>query len=416
MKTARADFEPLPAFPIRTIRFGIALMIALLLGSTFLTWRMESEIRQSMEAQVDVLTAAEKVDHYGTVLDLSIRAVVTSGDPVAAARYRTLQPQLRALLTRLRSEVRGQNAIEAAQVDRSDLALISMEYEALELASHGQFDEARQIIHGKKYEYLMDAYTQGIRGIEQRAARYVDSIKSQLNFNLWLIMGMSAASLFLVIVGWFALLVPMRRWGDRLDSAYAQAEHAARQLHEKQLELEQTNSLLFEQARTDALTGLSTRLRFHEDIEQLWPRIARKQLSVCALMCDIDLFKQYNDTYGHVSGDEALREVAKALESERRAGDQIYRMGGEEFLIVLHDCSLGQAKRRAEDYRKAVGKIGIPHVCSTTGEVSVSIGVAPAGLGPEPSIQSWLSDADKALYEAKAAGRNAVVTWKAMAA
>jgi len=127
------------------------------------------------------------------------------------------------------------------------------------------------------------------------------------------------------------------------------------------------------------------------------------------MMCDVDFFKQYNDTYGHLAGDLVLQRVAKALDANRRAGDQLYRMGGEEFLIILHGCEPQDAAARAEDYRAAIEDLNIGHVGSTLKLVTLSIGTASVGPKRSATLQAWLGEADAAMYEAKAAGRNAVV-------
>jgi len=392
-------------------------MIILLLTSTFFTWRVGDRIRDSIDLQVKVLTNAQRLEHYGVILEMSIKAVEAHGDAGAAAEYRKIQPKLRSTMTDLRSQVHGEaDQADAAGVDRADLALVAMEYQALDLVSRGEFDRARRIINSERYDYLVDIYLHGIRGIEKRAQRHVAMVRAELNFHLWLIVGLSAASLILVILGWFALIRPTRRWGDQLDRARTAAEFSANDLKLKQAELETLNVKFFNQARTDPLTGLHTRLKFNEDIAQLWPRIERRTESYCAMMCDVDFFKQYNDTYGHLAGDVVLKRVAKALDSNRRAGDQLYRMGGEEFLIILHGCEAEDAVARAEDYRAAVERLHIGHSGSHLGHVTLSIGTSC--LGPERSapLQAWLGEADAAMYEAKAAGRNAVVARREMAA
>ena len=187
------------------------------------------------------------------------------------------------------------------------------------------------------------------------------------------------------------------------------AEISAQELKKKQAELEVLNRKLFDQARTDPLTGLQTRLKFNEDVAHLWPKVGRLSENHCALMCDVDFFKQYNDTYGHLAGDMVLQRVATALDANRRAGDQLYRMGGEEFLIILHGCEARNAIVRAEDYRAAVEELNIGHSGSDLKHVTLSIGTSCIGPDRSATLQGWLHEADEAMYEAKAQGRNAVV-------
>lgn len=406
-----------PEFPIRTISIGICTMIVLLIASSALSWGLGNQIRAAMEGHVKVVSAAEKVDHYGRVLEMSIKAVIRHGDIEAAAEYRRVQPRLRALLADLRGELRGeQSEADAAEVDEADQKLIAMEYEALDLVSRGQMGSARKLIESRRYDYLVDVYYQGIMRIETSAARYAESMRWQLSFNVWLIVGLSAASLVLVILGWAALILPTRRWGAQLERARLETEQASMLLEQKQAELEDVNDQLFRQARTDTLTGLGTRLKFNEDIAQLWPKLERDEAVASLMICDIDFFKQYNDTFGHLLGDEVLRQVAAALQGARRSGDRIYRMGGEEFLVLLDGCVPQEAASCAERYRRAVEALGIPHSASPLGKVTVSAGVAALAPGGAANLQGWLSQADEAMYEAKSRGRNTVVASLRLAA
>lgn len=405
---------PLP-FPVRTLRLGIALMIAMLAGATMLTWRMGNHVRDATNAQVQVLMAAEKVAHYGTVLELSIRAVVDQTE--AAAEYRRVQPELRSMLTVLQAQMRaeGESTEVSDALGGSQLKLMRMERRALDLAAAGNVEAARRIIDSKRYKYLVDIYSRGIQTIEQRAARHVETIRTQFNTYLGLIVAMSAASLILVILGWIVLILPVRRWGEQLERARSDAEQSARLLELKQLELERLNHQLFDQARTDTLTGLRTRLKLNEDIADLWPRLVRETASASVLICDIDYFKQYNDSCGHLAGDEVLRRVAAALQDVRRSGDKVYRLGGEEFLVLLHGCKPADATVRAEDYRRSVERLAIAHPTSPIRTVTVSVGVA--SMNPRTrTFQDWLKAADEAMYEAKSGGRNRVVTSLKLAA
>src|SRR5687768_6471645 len=114
-------------------------MILLLSASTALTWKMGKEIHGAIESQIAILSTTERVGHYGDVLELSIKAVVANGDVSAAKRYRTMQPQLRQMLNDLRGAVRVRENITAVRhVDQADLAMIAMEYRALDLAGQGR--------------------------------------------------------------------------------------------------------------------------------------------------------------------------------------------------------------------------------------------------------------------------------------
>jgi two-component system chemotaxis family response regulator WspR len=125
-------------------------------------------------------------------------------------------------------------------------------------------------------------------------------------------------------------------------------------------------------------------------------------------MCDIDNFKRYNDTYGHLAGDGVLRQVADALVAVCRGGDRIYRFGGEEFVIVLSGCTLEGGAKSAERYRSGIESMNISHSGSASGIITASLGVASLRAGAGATAESWIGEADAALYQAKRSGRNQV--------
>jgi two-component system chemotaxis response regulator CheY len=158
-------------------------------------------------------------------------------------------------------------------------------------------------------------------------------------------------------------------------------------------------------ARHDALTGIGNRLRLAEDLEAACGRVRRYGHAYCVALFDVDEFKPFNDAHGHLGGDEALRAVAGALRGAVRSGDQVYRYGGEEFLVLLAEQSLESAALAAERLRAAVEALAIPHPAG--GVLTVSAGVA--GLDARTCTPDELLErADRALYRAKEAGRNRV--------
>lgn len=178
-----------------------------------------------------------------------------------------------------------------------------------------------------------------------------------------------------------------------------------RRLSAQQAELEALNEALFAQARTDPLTGLANRLSLTEDLPRLARRVERNE-GFCAIMCDIDHFKRYNDHYGHAGGDDVLRKVAAILKDGLRPGDRAYRFGGEEFLIIVPVKLDAEAQRVAERFRLAVERVAEPHCASPFGIVTLSVGAAMVQNLPSFSVASWLAAADAALYRSKELGRN----------
>ena len=163
-------------------------------------------------------------------------------------------------------------------------------------------------------------------------------------------------------------------------------------------------------ANTDGLTGLANRRSLDEHLETEWRRGMREHNFLAVVMLDIDLFKSYNDKYGHPSGDECIRNIASVIKGyARRAGDIAARYGGEEFVLVLPGVDLGDAASIAERIRLEIFSANRPHAGSPEGRVTVSVGTASAPAASLDSGEALLRSADKALYRAKAEGRNRVV-------
>src|SRR5260370_29252466 len=135
-----------------------------------------------------------------------------------------------------------------------------------------------------------------------------------------------------------------------------------RELARQSVELERLNHQLFEQSRADPLTKLGNRLRLREDLELIRARVQRYGHTYCAVMCDVDGFKAYNDSNGHLAGDDVLCAVARALISTSREGDQAYRYGGEEFLVLLPEQSLDTGLPAGELYRQSPETMALPHL------------------------------------------------------
>jgi diguanylate cyclase (GGDEF)-like protein len=162
-------------------------------------------------------------------------------------------------------------------------------------------------------------------------------------------------------------------------------------------------------ASRDSLTGVANRRFFQQYLGREWLRAKRNGSSLSFLMCDIDFFKLYNDTYGHQAGDNCLSQVAEALASGlKRPGDFIARYGGEEFAIILPETSLHGAESLAGKILKRVEELKLEHLPSSASKyVTVSIGVT--NNETLSSAKEIIAHADKALYQAKKEGKNKVI-------
>ncbi len=165
-------------------------------------------------------------------------------------------------------------------------------------------------------------------------------------------------------------------------------------------------------ATTDALTGLSNRRAFEDALSHEWLRSVRSEHPIALLLLDADCFKLFNDRYGHPAGDTVLRQVARCIKAGvLRPADTCARYGGEEFVVLLPETDLPGAAVVAERIRASFADLNIPHEDSPHRRATVSVGVAMAWPGPGPggSPAALVQQADLALYQAKATGRNRVV-------
>ena len=196
---------------------------------------------------------------------------------------------------------------------------------------------------------------------------------------------------------------------DEIGFLVTQADELMVKVREQRVELERL-------ASTDRLTGLANRRSLEVHIDHELRRILRQgrlhgqRSRLAILLADVDHFKAFNDTYGHLAGDGCLRQVAEAIKScAQRPGDLACRFGGEEFILVLPDVVESGALVVAEHVRRAVEGLGLPHSASSAAPVvTVSLGVAVAEVAEGFALEALIGQADQALYAAKGAGRNRV--------
>ncbi len=175
-----------------------------------------------------------------------------------------------------------------------------------------------------------------------------------------------------------------------------------------QLDLKRKYDLLESMAALDGLTEIPNRRRFDDALAHEWRRTLRTGQPLTVIMMDIDFFKNFNDHYGHMAGDECLRLVALALrQAVNRPGDLVARFGGEEFVALLPDTGAKAALHLAEAMRLEVSGLRIPHAHSPAADhVTLSLGAATRIPDKSLSPASLVDEADKLLYQAKQGGRN----------
>lgn len=168
----------------------------------------------------------------------------------------------------------------------------------------------------------------------------------------------------------------------------------------------QATAQLEKLSQLDGLTGLFNRRYFDAALSAEWRRLQRQHAPLGLLMVDVDFFKHYNDTYGHLLGDDALRKVSYALQQHSgREGERVCRYGGEEFAILLPGADLPQCRKVAALIHEEIRGMNIPHQ-TESGRLTVSIGIACALPGCKQPPEALVSAADRALYSAKHSGRD----------
>ena len=241
--------------------------------------------------------------------------------------------------------------------------------------------------------------------------------------DILLTLGVQLAPVFLIGAGLFCFIV-IQSYAISLRSAQAfegikdltrelesYSADLEKMVEERTQELERANVELERLVVLDGLTKIANRRKFDEALQREWTAHRRRKGSLSVVLADIDDFKRYNDRYGHIKGDEALRFVAQTIEKcLARPTDLAARYGGEEFVVLLPDTPLEGAMDVAERLRSAVSELRIAHEDSRRGELSLSLGVASLIPGDESNGATLVQLADDALYQAKARGRNRVVT------
>lgn len=190
-----------------------------------------------------------------------------------------------------------------------------------------------------------------------------------------------------------------------------QRDEAYRALRKSQQELMEANFALQRLTNVDGLTGLSNRRYFEEYFETTWRQAVRERQQISLLMIDIDHFKQYNDTYGHLAGDEVLRTVAQTVQGAfRRPKDLVVRLGGEEFVVVLPNTPASDLAMLANKAVEVIEALDLRHISSpVANRVTISVGAATCLPKRDDKRITLMEAADKALYAAKREGRNRAV-------
>lgn len=274
----------------------------------------------------------------------------------------------------------------------------SNEVEGLHLLySNGEFDRNQPQVFRRPLEEAFDRNWVIYASPQQS---YIDARRSPLPFFVF-VAGCIGTVLILLYLNLIQKQAQVVR--DLVTKRTGELQKANEDLNEANLKLETLS-------RVDALTEVANRRFFNETLEREWNRALREGSPMALLLIDVDFFKNYNDHYGHLKGDEVLLRVATALKEVcSRSGDLVARYGGEEFAIILTNSG-GEAMRMAEKCREAVESLNIEHVASKVApNLTISVGLSSVTPSSEYSPGKLLESADKGLYIAKEHGRNRVI-------
>jgi diguanylate cyclase (GGDEF)-like protein len=374
--------------------------------------RYRDQIGPTQSLQLALWEAAVPVDEYLDAHEARDVAAYRAERTHIEAGFATLHRQLD-------SDAGLRGLLERAQADWSVADGIASELISTERAP----GDAHGVELADKFDGLIASSVDKLHAVHEDLdadlqADHADALVSYERVQ-WVAGIAASASLLLMIVGTAGigriivtnverLVDGARKFaaGNRSHRIEVQVPPELREFNSMIGRIHESEAALAEEAREDSMTGLANRRAFGEALKSAFARMRRLDEPVLLFMLDIDHFKLVNDTHGHAAGDEVLCSVAKTMASSIREVDRAFRIGGEEFAVILTDTDIPGALLVAERLR---APIAADPITTESGEVSVttSIGIARAHNAMDRA--ELLKAADAALYEAKADGRNRVV-------
>jgi diguanylate cyclase (GGDEF)-like protein len=377
--------------------------------------RQREQVRPLQHVQLDLWETTDPVLLY-----------LGDHDPAEQAAYRQLRERIESGFAGLHAALAGDGGarllVDRARADWTEADRIAGEI----LSRRWMPGDPNGMAAGRRFETTIAASIDRLSAVERNLTASVDADYHDADRSFerveWVAAIAAVVSIALMAAGAFVIGRILLASVDRLVEGAArfaagdrdhqievrvppELSRVADEFNRMVLRIKDSEAALAELARRDRLTGLLNRRAMDESLADAMARRRRLDQDVAVLMLDIDRFKQINDRYGHPAGDQVLQRVAKAAASCVREVDEVFRLGGEEFVVLLHDADRAEAMVTAERIRSTIAakpvSIGAEEV-----PVTVSIGVAVAGN--EADADSVLAAADAALYRAKHEGRNRV--------
>lgn len=345
---------------------------------------IEQENRRIVEEAIPISNAASELFRLLLDQELSVRGYTYNQDAQSLEQYEATKQSLEETIRIIR-ELDERHPIMQELIQDEALPLIQ-KMEAFH-ASQIELIEAGDVIAANARRYSGIDYINQFRDVDAALREDIDNIIQQATLRSETASN-SAKWVIFIVVG-IALLLLMTFM------------HTFR--------LERSKQALIHRSLHDALTGIWNRRAFDEKLERMWDEATDTGDVLALLLLDIDAFKTYNDTYGHLAGDACLERVANAIDKAVGEDGMTARYGGEEFAVLLRPRHARQPKEIAERIRQTVLKLNIAHEMYTPlRKVSVSIGVAEHAPTPSGDKTDLIEAADQALYQAKQSGRNRV--------
>jgi len=345
---------------------------------------IEQENRRIVEEAIPISNAASELFRLLLDQELSVRGYTYNQDAQSLEQYEATKRSLAETIQLIR-ELDDRHPIMQELIQDEALPLIQ-QMEAFH-ASQIELIEAGDVVGANARRFSGTDYINQFRDVDAALREDIDNIIQQATLRSETASN-SAKWVIFIVVG-IALLLLLTFM------------HTFR--------LERSKQALIHRSLHDALTEIWNRRAFDEKLERMWDEATDTGDVLALLLLDIDAFKTYNDTYGHLAGDACLERVAKAIHRAVGEDGMTARYGGEEFAVLLRPRHARQPKEIAERIRQAVLKLNIAHETYTPlRKVSVSIGVAEHAPSPSDDKTDLIAAADQALYQAKQSGRNRV--------
>lgn len=438
LQTLLQAFQQLATYRVRIIEGDSAVM-------TLLSQQSEPPMQQIGEIAARTAPLIPLARFYAQVEAIGSRILVASQDPTPTALalsmevINTLMDNASATLSRLPTELAGEFATlyqQLGDMALSDDALPQLRQRELNLLAQGDLWITENL-------QIMNALDEQASALVDYELAAIDAAASSVALmsrtSVWLLLLITSLGVLSLVAFFYVHILkdllarlsflshamqqiaaghydkPLPPVGSdelgRLGAAVRQFHAVAVDAARREEELQTLNRQLAELSISDALTGLANRRHFDSALTEEWARSLRHGYPMAILMIDVDYFKAFNDHYGHQAGDFCLQTLASVLKSRvHRPGDLVARYGGEEFCVVLSQCELPGALAVANDIHQAIAALQLPHTESRYGHITVSIGVSASVPQPGQQAAQLLKQADQALYQAKAAGRNQVLT------